>query len=482
MSLSISNNGLALIKKFEGCRLTAYKAVSTEKYWTIGYGHYGSDVKQGQTITQTQADAFLKSDCTSAEKAVNSYSKYNWNQNQFDALVSFTFNCGRGNLKTLLNNGQRTIAEISAKITAYNKAGGKVLQGLVNRRIAEKELFDKPISSITTPPLLPASAPITIKFVKPVSYLQADPRWKNSNYSAKGETKTIGNAGCGVAVTAMIIATLKDKNVTPITTAEWSMAHGYKALNQGTYYTYFVPQLSEYEITCKRLNTVNLYGQSSSTAHIEALNALKNGNWVIACMGVGNWTSSGHFILLYQYENGYVYINDPASTSATRIKNTWDLFAKQVKYLWTVTVPSETIAPVISSSNNQSETSISSLGKINTQSSNLNIRSAPSSTASIVGLYKKSELVYLISKTSTNWYKTDKGYIFADYVVTASGKVADCTKLNMRKEPKVEKNNVIFVLSANDEVYLLEEVSGWYKVKTKDNLVGYVSNKYITIL
>ena len=118
MSLSISNNGLALIKKFEGCRLTAYKAVSTEKYWTIGWGHYGSDVKQGQTITQAQADAFLKSDCSSAEKSVNSYSKYNWNQNQFDALVSFTFNCGSGNLKTLLNNGQRTITEISAKITA----------------------------------------------------------------------------------------------------------------------------------------------------------------------------------------------------------------------------------------------------------------------------------------------------------------------------------------------------------------------------
>ena len=92
MSLSISNNGLDLIKKFEGCRLTAYKAVSTEKYWTIGWGHYGADIKQGQTITQVQADNYLRSDCSGAEKAVNSYmNKYNWNQNQFDALVSFSF-------------------------------------------------------------------------------------------------------------------------------------------------------------------------------------------------------------------------------------------------------------------------------------------------------------------------------------------------------------------------------------------------------
>ena len=333
MSLSISDNCLTLIKKFEGCKLTSYQ--DSIGVWTIGYGHTAG-VTKGQVITQAQADTYLKSDCTTAEKAVNSYdSKYHWNQNQFDALVSFTFNCGAGNLKTLLNNGQRTIAEISSKITAYNKAGGKVLQGLVNRRAAEKELFDKPVSS----PIVSATVSTTTKILKPVSYLQTDSKWKNHNYSAKGESKTIGSSGCGVTVAAMIIATLKDKNVTPITTAEWSMAHGYKALNQGTYYTYFVPQLNEYGITCKRLNTSNLYGQSSSFAHTEALNALKNGNWVIACMGKGNWTSSGHFILLYKYENGYVYINDPASTSASRIKNTWDLFAKQVKYLWTVDVP-----------------------------------------------------------------------------------------------------------------------------------------------
>ncbi len=174
---------------------------------------------------------------------------------------------------------------------------------------------------------------------KPVSYLQTDPKWKNHNYSAKGESKTIGSSGCGPTAAAMVIATLKDKNVTPVTTAEWSMAHGYKALNQGTFYTYFVPQMSVYGITCKRLNTSNLYGKSSSTAHTEALNALKKGNWVIACMGKGNWTTQGHFILLYWYDNGYVYINDPASTGAARVKNTWTLFAKQVKYMWTITFP-----------------------------------------------------------------------------------------------------------------------------------------------
>ncbi len=334
MNLAISNNGLALIKRFESCRLTAYQ--DSVGIWTIGYGHT-ANVSEGQTITQAQADAYLLSDCINAEKSVNSYhGKYHWNQNQFDALVSFVFNCGSGNLKTLLHNGQRTISEISAKITSYNKAGGKVVQGLVNRRKAEKELFDKPISASAPNTFL--TAPIAVTTTKPISYLQTDPKWRNHNYSATGEQTTIGNAGCGVTVAAMIIATLKDKNVSPVTTAEWSMAHGYKSLHQGTYYTYFVPQMNEYRISCERLNTASLYGQSSSAAHTKALNALKNGNWVIACMGKGNWTSSGHYILLYKYENGYVSINDPASMKDTRIKNTWDLFAKQVKYLWTVLV------------------------------------------------------------------------------------------------------------------------------------------------
>jgi GH24 family phage-related lysozyme (muramidase) len=130
--------GINLIKSFEGLRLTAYKPVSTEKYYTIGYGHYGADVKQGMTITKDYADALLRLDLDKCERAVNSYER-NWNQNQFDALVSFTFNCGVANLKRLVAN--RNNAQIAKAITLYNKAGGKVLKGLVRRREAEKELF-----------------------------------------------------------------------------------------------------------------------------------------------------------------------------------------------------------------------------------------------------------------------------------------------------------------------------------------------------
>ena len=147
----LGSDGLNLIKNFEGCRLTAYKPVSTEKYWTIGWGHYGADVTQGMRITQERADELLLQDVASSVAAVNNplYCPLtaSLNQNQFDALVSFTFNCGAGCLKTLCQN--RTISEIAAKIPAYNKAGGKVLNGLVRRRSAEQTLFNKPVGTVT---------------------------------------------------------------------------------------------------------------------------------------------------------------------------------------------------------------------------------------------------------------------------------------------------------------------------------------------
>ena len=147
--MDISKAGLELIKRYEGLRLTAYKPVPTEKYWTIGYGHYGPDVTQGMTITQAQADAFLKQDCASAVRSVNALN-LPLNQNQFDALVSFTYNCGAGNLKTLCKN--RTIEEIGEKIILYDKAGGKVLKGLVRRRKEEQELYKSGVSSTCVNP------------------------------------------------------------------------------------------------------------------------------------------------------------------------------------------------------------------------------------------------------------------------------------------------------------------------------------------
>lgn len=139
MELKTGQAGLNLIKQFEGCRLTAYKCPAG--VLTIGYGHTAG-VKAGQTITQAQADKMLAEDVKRFERNVNKYyDKYRWNQNEFDALVSFAFNLG--SIDQLTAGGTRSREVIAQKMLQYNKAAGKVLAGLTRRRQAEKELFLK---------------------------------------------------------------------------------------------------------------------------------------------------------------------------------------------------------------------------------------------------------------------------------------------------------------------------------------------------
>ena len=155
MSKSISQNCLDLIKKWEGCYLTAYQ--DSVGVWTIGYGTTNADksitdttIKKGLKISQKTADKWLKNSLNQKylPLVLKYNSKYNWNQNQLDALVSFAYNIG--SIDQLTANGSRTISQISSHITAYNKAGGRVLTGLTNRRKDEKALFDKKVAAVTS--------------------------------------------------------------------------------------------------------------------------------------------------------------------------------------------------------------------------------------------------------------------------------------------------------------------------------------------
>jgi len=141
--MKISENGLDLIKSFEGLRLRAYQC--SANVWTIGYGHTHK-VRQGDCITQEEAEKFLEKDVQHFERVVNRLVKVPLTQNQFDALVSFVFNLGEGNLSTStllkhLNSG----AYLSAanELPRWVNVGGKKLPGLVRRRDAERTIFIK---------------------------------------------------------------------------------------------------------------------------------------------------------------------------------------------------------------------------------------------------------------------------------------------------------------------------------------------------
>ena len=137
--MKTSEKGIALIISFEGFCPKAYKCLESEKYYTIGYGHYGKDVKKTDTITKENAIDLLKKDLLVFESKVNKYNKYGFSQNEFDALVSFAYNVG--SIDGLTKGGTRTKEEIAKCITLYNKSGGKVINGLKKRREKEKELF-----------------------------------------------------------------------------------------------------------------------------------------------------------------------------------------------------------------------------------------------------------------------------------------------------------------------------------------------------
>lgn len=142
--MKIDKTGINLIHKFESCKLKSYKAHKSEKYYTIGWGHYGKDVKQGQTITKAKADELFNKDIKVFENGVNNLVKIKITQSMFNALVSFSYNVGLGALKNsslLKYVNSKQFEKASNEFKKWNKCGGEVLKGLVRRREERKEFL-----------------------------------------------------------------------------------------------------------------------------------------------------------------------------------------------------------------------------------------------------------------------------------------------------------------------------------------------------
>lgn len=144
LNMTYSKSGEQLTEQFEQCRLTAYQ--DSKGVWTIGWGHTGPDVYEGLVWTQEQADAALLRDVQSAVSCVNCHVNVPLTQHEFDALVDFTFNVGCGafagsTLLKLLNAGDYHGA--AGQFERWDKCGGKVLAGLLRRRIAEENEFNE---------------------------------------------------------------------------------------------------------------------------------------------------------------------------------------------------------------------------------------------------------------------------------------------------------------------------------------------------
>lgn len=145
--MTTSKAGRLKIEQFESCVLHAYKARPSEKYYTIGYGHYGADVTEGMTISQEQADDLFAADLKRFETAVNNLGM-KLNQAQFDALVDFAYNCGEGALASVCKS--KDLNTICNKIPEWCKdAAGHVLAGLKRRRAWEVSQIKQPSTHAT---------------------------------------------------------------------------------------------------------------------------------------------------------------------------------------------------------------------------------------------------------------------------------------------------------------------------------------------
>lgn len=144
MKYSASDTLISKLKMFEGLRLVAYKPTKAERWYTIGYGHCAGDVRAGMRINEEKAEELLRRDLFFVERFINSIPKIK-TQGQFDALVSFSYNVGVGNLKrsTLLKKimHDAPTAEIQREFMKWVYSGGKKLDGLVKRRRWEAERY-----------------------------------------------------------------------------------------------------------------------------------------------------------------------------------------------------------------------------------------------------------------------------------------------------------------------------------------------------
>ena len=139
--MKISQEGIALIKKFEGCELNAYQC--SANVWTIGYGHT-KEVAENNECSMEEAEEILVSDLEEFEEWVEKLVTVEMAQNEFDALVAFTFNLGPTNFRTstlLERINDRKLEDVPFEMKRWNRAGGVVVDGLVRRREAEALLF-----------------------------------------------------------------------------------------------------------------------------------------------------------------------------------------------------------------------------------------------------------------------------------------------------------------------------------------------------
>lgn len=184
-----------------------------------------------------------------------------------------------------------------AAVKAFQAANGLKIDGKVGKQ--------------TWAALLGETAPEKPAYVQPVDYKQYDKRWASKMYSNHGDkSQTMKSSACGPTAMADIVATLIDSSVQPPELADKAMAWGDRSYSTGTNWSFFPHIASEYGFS--------KYVKTTSLATLKS--CLDTGGYAVASMAKGYWTSGGHYICIWKYDDTYIYANDPASAKRTKQK------------------------------------------------------------------------------------------------------------------------------------------------------------------
>ena len=259
---------------------------------------------------------------------------------------------------------------------------------------------------------------------KPIDYKQYDTRWRYHKYATKGESCTIWSEGCGPTACADLAAMI-NPNINPVTVADWMLKNGYKCLHSGTYYDGIQNYFKSIGVKAERLTSGSIYGKPNDTAIKKALQAIDNGAYVIATMGPGVWTKSGHYVTIYGYDSNYVYVCDPASTRSSRLKGSLGTWKKQVKQLHVIYISGST-------SKDKNVTDY----KVKT-TANLNVRKGAGTGYDVVKVLNKGTQV-TVTAENNGWGKIENNqYISLDY----TQKVTSTTTTTKKTTTKTTTNN-----------------------------------------
>lgn len=245
--------------------------------------------------------------------------------------------------------------------------------------------------------LTPSYVPTKDLDNRPIYLMQTDARWKNKMYSAINDpSQTISSGGCGPTAASMIVNEWVDHMYSPVEACNWAASAGYRTANSGTYWSMMKAIAVKYGFK---------YSETANGDTAKKFLDDNPGSLVICIMGKGNWTSSGHFILMYKCDGNYVYINDPASTSSTRQKNTFSLLKSQCRQYFCFAKAENSEDAASWAEKNTVDIEKQAMVVATTM---LNVRTSPTTSDgdNIVGVVDEGALVYATKKCGDWFYIT----------------------------------------------------------------------------